>query len=555
MRSPQQKEGIFAKIAEIKESDHEHIKQVKSRIDTLVQQELEALRFEEQIKREQQARISQDVFKEVKTKSNFYFKIDENKVKTNMSLKNVKAPGNHHRDPSIALPHEHVHITHWFDTQNLTSDKLTEIYAYYSHLIDLHISQVRPNNLNEVSYVPAHFNQLETIRNTNEHLNNMFFDFYHRWREPTRTWFSQTQEINHKETLANRPHAHHYDHDKGSEFDVEWTEDQKFPHVADRLGFPILREEPIERILGIERAPAHPGYQFQPFVQTPSMDPDPTLSFEQGDTIYENKKVTEWVRFWKACTALVVGGWPAFYTFEIYAGDGAPSLQWMAEQWNFWQIPTQFQDGSGWDLAGYRYCDDHDYMNVQYGIKRGVARPAHTMYILSVIALLQHINFDYVSKMTYNRDKDLVFVYRPDGLWGETEHVYEVHHLEQMVPAPVTAVKDLTMNRKDGILTVYDMANRDYLKFYGEDKYWNRELKEDFLSQTRSLWLGNANKYDGRIFNIAHQATEEVTLTQLKVDRELQAAIAKHGEAAPPKDYKEEFFDNINKKKREIYSI
>lgn len=211
------------------------------------------------------------------------------------------------------------------------------------------------------------------------------------------------------------------------------------------------------------------------------MDPDPTLNFEQGDTIYENKKVTEWIRFWKACTAIVVGGWPAFYTFEIYAGDGAPSLQWMADQWNFWQIPTQFQDGGGWDLAGYRYCDDHDYMNLQYSIKRGIVRPAHTMYILTVIALLQHINFDYVSKMTYNRDKDLVFVYRPDGFWGETEHVYEVHHLEQMVPSPVTAVKDLTMNRKDGILTVYDMANRDYLKFYGEDKYWNQELKEDFL--------------------------------------------------------------------------
>ena len=94
----------------------------------------------------------------------------------------------------------------------------------------------------------------------------MFFEFYHRWREPTRTWFSQTQEINYAETLKNQPTTDHYDHDKGTENDVEWTEEQKFPHVAERLGFPILREEPIERIMGIERAPAHPGYQFQPFV-------------------------------------------------------------------------------------------------------------------------------------------------------------------------------------------------------------------------------------------------------------------------------------------------
>jgi len=76
----------------------------------------------------------------VKTKSNFYFKVDEKKVQKNLKIYNVKAPGNHHRHPSVILPHEHVHIQHWFDTENLTQDKLTEIYAYYSHMIDLHIS-------------------------------------------------------------------------------------------------------------------------------------------------------------------------------------------------------------------------------------------------------------------------------------------------------------------------------------------------------------------------------------------------------------------------------
>jgi hypothetical protein len=78
------------------------------------------------------------------------------------------------------------------------------------------------------------------------------------------------------------------------------------------------------------------------------MDPDPTLNFELGDTIYENKKVLEWVRFWKVFTVATVGLAPAFYTFEIYAGDGAPSLGWMSDNWNWFQIPKQFQDGSGW---------------------------------------------------------------------------------------------------------------------------------------------------------------------------------------------------------------
>ena len=140
LRSPQQKEGIFAQISSINEGDHEHLKEVKNRIASLVKQELDALRFEEQLKREQQERLASDVYKEVKTKSNFYFKVDENKVSKNLKVYNTKAPGNHHRHPSVILPHEHVHIQHWFDTDSLTQDKLTEIYAYYSHMIDLHIS-------------------------------------------------------------------------------------------------------------------------------------------------------------------------------------------------------------------------------------------------------------------------------------------------------------------------------------------------------------------------------------------------------------------------------
>lgn len=414
----------------------------------------------------------------------------------------------------MILPHENVHIQRFFNVKDLTEEKLFEIYAYYSHLIDLHISQIRPQNLNEVSYIPPHFNQLETTRHQDEHLNNLFFEFYHRWREPTRTWFSQTQEIDYLETLKNRPKAHHYDHDKGSKYDVEWTEDQKFPHVADRLGYPNLGEEPIERILGIERAPAHPGYQFQPFVQTPSMDPDPTLNFEQGETIYENTKVLEWIRFWKVVTASTLCTWPAFYTFEIYAADGTPSLAWQSDNWNWFRIPQQFQDGSGWGLEEYRYCDDHDYMNFQYGIKRSMARPAHTMYMLSVFALLQHLNFDYVTKMTYNKDKDLVFVYRPSGFWNEQEYVYEMHHLEQMVPSPVTAIQNMTMQREDGILNIYCMSTRDYLKFYGDDKYWNMDLKEDFLGQTRSMWKGLKTKYQGQIFNLGETSEEDTLMVR-----------------------------------------
>jgi hypothetical protein len=152
----------------------------------------------------------------------------------------------------------------------------------------------------------------------------------------------------------------------------------------------------------------------------------------------------------------------------------------MADNWNWFDIPRQFQDGSDWGLEGMRYCDDHDYMNVQYGAKRSIVRPAHTMYMAGLATLIWNMDFDYVTKMRYNKDKDLVFVNKPDRFWGETEHVYEMHHLEQLVPAPVTAMKNMTALEQNGILTVHDMAEKEYLKFYKDEKYWNMDLRAEF---------------------------------------------------------------------------
>ena len=105
------------------------------------------------------------------------------------------------------------------------------------------------------------------------------------------------------------------------------------------------------------------------------------------------------------------------------------------------------------------------------------------------------------------------------------------------------------MNREDGIMTVHCMSTKDYLKFYNEDKYWNLDTKEDFVSETRSLWLNNTNKYSGKIFNTGDSSNEKITLTQLKVDKELEEAIQKHGEVSPAKKYEDQFYEKINQKK------
>ncbi len=130
-----------------------------------------------------------------------------------------------------------------------------------------------------------------------------------------------------------------------------------------------------------------------------------------------------------------------------------------------------------------------------------------------------------------------------------------MHHLEQTVPAAVTSWKDLTMQREDGILNIYCMSTRDYLKLYGEDKYWNLDLKEDFMKQTGNLWKGIGDKYEGQIFKLNRFASQEEALTQMKVERELKDAIAKHGEIRPPTSYEDNFFERINSKKKDIAAV
>jgi len=63
------------------------------------------------------------------------------------------------------------------------------------------------------------------------------------------------------------------------------------------------------------------------------------------------------------------------------------------------------------------------------------------------------------------------------------------------------------------------------------------------------------DKYDGSIFKTTHLANEEDSLMIMKVDREMKDAIAKHGEASPPKSHEEIFYETIEKKKRDIVGV
>ena len=141
------------------------------------------------------------MYKEVTTNNNFFFKYDQNKLDKNIAVYNFNAPGNKHRHPNVILPHEHCDIQHYIDTRELTQDKLYEIYAYYSLMVDMHIAQIRPGNVVEKMYVPPHMNKVAPAFKPDLQLNNMFYEHYHRWREPTRELLDV--EIRFQEALRN----------------------------------------------------------------------------------------------------------------------------------------------------------------------------------------------------------------------------------------------------------------------------------------------------------------------------------------------------------------
>jgi len=148
-----------------------------------------------------------------------------------------------------------------------------------------------------------------------------------------------------EEELKNRPVTEHYHHDKGSKFDVRVPLEERYPHVADRLGHPEIFPTPLETLLRLERFLCHPGYLDQPFVKIPNAEPDTDLDFTSGEILYQNPKAAEWGRFWSAnylFTLVYLAGWNPYISFVV---SSTPSFKVREEVF----APFYEQNWYNWD--------------------------------------------------------------------------------------------------------------------------------------------------------------------------------------------------------------
>ena len=127
--------GAYKKLSETGSS--EHLKNIRKRINKVVEQEIGLVEFKNQVSGEE---LAQNAYEEVVTKENFFFKVDEKKKSRNLKVWNMKAPGNKFRKPSCILPHEHISPSHYIDVDGNDKDQMMEIYGHYAYMIDMHIA-------------------------------------------------------------------------------------------------------------------------------------------------------------------------------------------------------------------------------------------------------------------------------------------------------------------------------------------------------------------------------------------------------------------------------
>jgi hypothetical protein len=270
-------------------------------------------------------------------------------------------------------------------------------------------------------------------------------------------------------------------------------------------------------------------YQFQPFVQVPSWEPNKDLCLEEGETIYENKYIFEWVLFWRLFVLLLP--LPVLLIlFESYNNNTPPSPEYTSRfagvvppfNMTFRGLPRKLTETLNYWGASMWYW--------QHWIRKSLA---YVVLIAAGISLrkVTKIGSEYVTKAVYNRERDLVFIWRPTRFLGKEMHVYELHYLEQTVPRVVSSWKNLGSLQKDGILLVHDLRLDHELVFYNEKKYWNIDERDHFFKNTTTLWRGLKHKdfNMGLFIKRSDQMSEEELLHVKKVNQEVKSAIEKWG--------------------------
>lgn len=303
-----------------------------------------------------------------------------------------------------------------------------------------------------------------------EHFNNM-----DRWERDAvfyPKYYPIKSDLEWQKEVENRPVNKHFHADKGYKYDIEIPYEKRFPHVADRMGYPEILGTPLERLLRLEGEIYHPTYLDQPFIQVPTSDPHPSLNFEEGEVIYENTKILEWAKFWNFT------GWSAYAFCAVFIPFNL-------------LYKTHMPLPSAYDNLFVPYYTQSMHFIDTWTLHAPLMAMFATYGAYLSIGLAHSFWKDYVVKMQYSKDRELLFVTRISPFCSTEEEVYEVQHLEALPPSVKVGTADLSSQDADGLWDITCLASHRNLVLYNEDKYWNPALKKDFFDKTMNLWTSD----------------------------------------------------------------
>lgn len=188
----------------------------------------------------------------------------------------------------------------------------------------------------------------------------------------------------------------------------------------------------------------HPGFLDQPFIKVPNPHPDESLDFRVGEVVYSNPKAIEWNRLSQL----------SVFNFWLYTGCFTPILS---------MYKTHIPSNAMLEGTYASYMEYSMMMIDVFGFSVWTYPAGIAVYGYLLSRLTSQMMKPFVSKLQFNRTKDLLFITYTGEMGYQHEEVVEMANLEHMTPGAKSSNLGYSFADKGGFMILRDLAkNKEY---------------------------------------------------------------------------------------------
>ena len=191
----------------------------------------------------------------------------------------------------------------------------------------------------------------------------------------------------------------------------------------------------------------HPGFLDQPFIKVPNPHPEESIDFRVGEIVYSNPKSSEWNRLLQ------------ILSFNIWLYSGV-----------FWPMSNLYKTHIPSKLMTEGLSDPYLEYSMMIIDTMGFSIFAYPAAMCGYGYLLMKTASaamnPFVSKLQYNKTKDLLFVTTTGDLGKEEETVIEMANLEHVTPSVKSSNIGYSFMDKGGFMVLKDLSTGN--EFYGK---------------------------------------------------------------------------------------